>query len=123
MPRTFGWSLCVLLMQAVRRCADTAQCPRVPVTGPGPSECWAWLKGVQRMVTPVVTAAFSAHGNASEPEDDFVATEDESTARTALAIIPVKLDVGGDEPLTIVNFQEELPEPTSARTRGIFVRA
>jgi hypothetical protein len=36
---------------------------------------------------------------------------------------PVTLNVGGDEPLEIVNFSSKLPEPTSAKARSAFVRA
>lgn len=46
-----------------------------------------------------------------------------STMHARSEITPVILKVGGDEPLTIVNFRAELPEPTSAKTRSSFVRA
>ncbi|MFI7076220.1 hypothetical protein ACIBO1_02870 [Micromonospora sp. NPDC049903] len=67
---------------------------------------------------------FSAPVDSSDVEDGALQqTGDEQPDSAAAEITPVKLSVGGEEPLTIVNFRKELPEATSARTRGVFVRA
>ncbi|MGH3751860.1 MAG: hypothetical protein ACRDRP_04030 [Pseudonocardiaceae bacterium] len=69
----------------------------------------------------MATPLFSEPGNSSlgvEPDKQRT-----STLHAPSQITAVKLDVGGDERLAIVNFRNELPEPTSARTRSAFVRA
>ena len=69
----------------------------------------------------MATLLFSGPGNSAfgvEPDEQRT-----SALHPLSEVTAVTLDVGGDEPLTIVNFRNELPEPTSARTRSTFVRA
>jgi hypothetical protein len=73
----------------------------------------------------VSNLVFSEPGDPSfgeEPAEQH-STSSQTTADTVPVITPVTLDVGGEEPLAIVNFRSELPEPTSAKTRSTFVRA
>ncbi|MGY1697035.1 hypothetical protein ACI780_19205 [Geodermatophilus sp. SYSU D00814] len=71
------------------------------------------------MASPLFSEPVSPNFGSDNTPDGAVPAAHEPAPRTT----PATLDVGGEEPLVIVNFTGSLPEPSSAKTRGVLVRA